>query len=357
MQGGTLGNLSALVAARHDRARAGAAAERPARWVVACSAEAHSSIAHAARVMDVDVLVVPVDERGRITGDALEPDPAPTHGAGDVFAVVATGGTTNFGDRRRPRGDRRRLRGAAACGCTSTARTAWPPWRPRAPATSSTGIERADSFIVDPHKWLFAPFDACALVYRDPAKGRAAHAQTAGYLDVLNASRRRVEPLRLRLPPDPAGAWAAVLVLPGRARHARRTPRPSRRPSRVARVAADEIRGGARTSSCSREPDLSVVVFRRIGWTTEQYYDWSDRLMPANYAFVTPTSHAGETVTRFAMVNPRTRSPTCAASSTRWREGGGFRPDTWRSDRRHRSRPYPGPRSAGVAQTASAPDL
>ena len=48
------------------------------------------------------------------------------------------------------------------------------------------GIEHADSFIVDPHKWLFAPFDCCALVYRDPDIGRAAHTQHAEYLDVLH---------------------------------------------------------------------------------------------------------------------------------------------------------------------------
>ena len=48
------------------------------------------------------------------------------------------------------------------------------------------GIELADSFIVDPHKWLFAPFDCCALLYRDPALARAAHTQRAGYLDVLS---------------------------------------------------------------------------------------------------------------------------------------------------------------------------
>ena len=60
------------------------------------------------------------------------------------------------------------------------------------------GIERADSFIVDPHKWLFAPFDACALLYRDPAKGKAAHTQHAGYLDVINADADRVEPVGLR---------------------------------------------------------------------------------------------------------------------------------------------------------------
>ena len=45
------------------------------------------------------------------------------------------------------------------------------------------GVEQADSFIVDPHKWLFAPFDACALLYRDPVLARAAHTQHAGYLD------------------------------------------------------------------------------------------------------------------------------------------------------------------------------
>ena len=45
------------------------------------------------------------------------------------------------------------------------------------------GIELVDSLIVDPHKWLFAPFDACALLYREPALGRAAHTQHAGYLD------------------------------------------------------------------------------------------------------------------------------------------------------------------------------
>src|SRR5690606_8844665 len=45
------------------------------------------------------------------------------------------------------------------------------------------GIERADSFIVDPHKWLFAPYDSCALVYREPELARAVHAQHAEYLD------------------------------------------------------------------------------------------------------------------------------------------------------------------------------
>ena len=75
------------------------------------------------------------------------------------------------------------------------------------------GLEQADSFILDPHKWLFTPFDCCALLYREPELARATHTQDASYLDVIHTGRRRVEPDRLRLPPDPAGPRAAAVVL------------------------------------------------------------------------------------------------------------------------------------------------
>ena len=41
-----------------------------------------------------------------------------------------------------------------------------------APSTRDrlAGIERADSLVVDPHKWLFANYDCAALLYRDPAR-------------------------------------------------------------------------------------------------------------------------------------------------------------------------------------------
>ena len=88
------------------------------------------------------------------------------------------------------------------------------------------GIEHADSFIVDPHKWLFAPFDCCALLYREPALARAAHTQKASYLDVLTAAPG-LEPDGLLDRADPARPRPAVLVLPGHARHATPTPRRS----------------------------------------------------------------------------------------------------------------------------------
>jgi hypothetical protein len=55
-----------------------------------------------------------------------------------------------------------------------------------------------------------------------------------------------------------------------------------------------------------REPELSVVVLRRLGWSPGDYFEWTERLLASGYAFVTPTVHAGETMTRFAIVNPRT---------------------------------------------------
>src|SRR5690606_14392383 len=67
------------------------------------------------------------------------------------------------------------------------------------------GIERADSFIVDPHKWLFAPFDSCALLYRDPAAARNAHTQHAEYLDVLHEPRGEVGAVDLTA--EHAGDW------------------------------------------------------------------------------------------------------------------------------------------------------
>ena len=54
------------------------------------------------------------------------------------------------------------------------------------------------------------------------------------------------------------------------------------------------------------EPELSVVLFRRHGWTADDYQRWSDRALADGVAFVVPTSWNGETVLRICVVNPRT---------------------------------------------------
>ena len=93
--GGTLGNLSALHTAR-DAALRRRGGVRPARWQIATSAGAHSSVAQAARVLDVDVIDVPVDGDHRLTGARLR---AALDADGDdgIFAVVASAGARCLG--------------------------------------------------------------------------------------------------------------------------------------------------------------------------------------------------------------------------------------------------------------------
>jgi glutamate/tyrosine decarboxylase-like PLP-dependent enzyme len=54
------------------------------------------------------------------------------------------------------------------------------------------------------------------------------------------------------------------------------------------------------------EPELSVVLFRRVGWQDHEYESWWRRLLDAQIAFVQPTSWKGEKVARLCFVNPRT---------------------------------------------------
>ena len=296
VQGGTNGNISALHAAREHARHLGAP---PARWRVACSEEVHSSVRSSARIMDVDVLPVPAEADGRLRGEALR---AALEGEDGVFAVVATAGTTNLGLLDDLEGV------AAVCrelglwlhvdGAYGAAGLCAPSVRDR-----FAGIEHADSLIVDPHKWLFAPFDSCALLYRDPALGRAAHRQSASYLDALyreeawNPSdyglhltrRARGIPFWFSLAVHGTDAYAGAVE----------------RTLEVTRAGAEEVRRRPELELVA-EPELSVLAFRRHGWADEDYHRWAAELKGAGTAFVLPTTVRRETVARLALVNPRT---------------------------------------------------
>jgi hypothetical protein len=55
-----------------------------------------------------------------------------------------------------------------------------------------------------------------------------------------------------------------------------------------------------------RPISLSIVLFRRKGWTKEDYTAWSHQLLLDQVAFVTPTKWEGETVGRLAFLHPNT---------------------------------------------------
>ena len=307
VSGGSAGNLSALVAARARAAdRLGTRPETG--WKIAVAESVHSSVATAARVIDAGVVNVPGDERGRLTGDALAstlaglgPDEAAS-----VFAVVASAGATNAGTIDDLEGI------AETCsdrelwfhvdGAYGGAGLAAPSVRDR-----YRGIERADSFIVDPHKWLFAPYDSCALVYRDPTTAYGVFRQEAGYLDTVNepgvswsewnpadyayhlSRRARGLPLWFSLATYGTDAYRDAVE----------------RVLALTLETADEIRSRGELQLVM-DPELSVVLFRRRGWAAADYETWWRRLLDAQVAFVQPTSWKGERLARLCFVNPRT---------------------------------------------------
>ena len=136
VSGGSAGNLSALVTARHAAARERDG--RPARWRFAACDTVHSSVAAAARVMDVDVLDVPHDERGRLTGRGAARDARRRRRRRHL-----RGGRERRRDERRhgrrPRGRGRRLRRARDLVPRGRRVRRRRPARPLGPARSTTG--------------------------------------------------------------------------------------------------------------------------------------------------------------------------------------------------------------------------
>ena len=304
VSGGTAGNLSALIAARwHWRWERNGAFDR-VRGLIVASHAAHSSVAQAARAMDCDVALVDVDERGRMTGEATRRciDAMAAEDRERVFAVIATGGTTNVGvvDDIDGVGDV-----AVAVNAWYHVDAAYGGAALCAPSRRHLfrGIEKSDSFIVDPHKWLFAPFDSCALVYRDPRMGRAAHTQHAEYLDALHTKDDwNPSDYAHHLSRRPRGLpfWFSL------ATHGTRAYGEAvEHTLRVTQEGAGIIRAAPHLELLM-EPELSVLLFRRTGWTHAQYEEWCERTLLQGAAFVVPTRWMGETCLRLCIVNPET---------------------------------------------------
>jgi glutamate/tyrosine decarboxylase-like PLP-dependent enzyme len=301
VQGGTIGNLSALVVARAEARKKQGNAER---WVIACSEEAHSSVVSAANVMDVDVLKVEVDKNGRLQGTTVAEAIDRLHSTSKarVFAVVATSGTTNLGiiDDLKGIGKAAHDRGIwfHVDGAYGLAALCAPSVR-----HMFDGIEAADSFIVDPHKWLFAPYDACALVYRNPDLAKQVHSQHASYLDILKdenwspsdyaihlTRRTRGLPFWFSLAAHGTDAYAEAME----------------QTLTVAQQAAQLVRNHPNLELLC-EPELSIVAFTRKGWVASDYQEWSEQLLEDQVGFIPPSSHRGQPILRFAIVNPWTK--------------------------------------------------
>jgi len=299
VSGGSAGNLSALAVAR-ETAKNRVSAHRRLRVVV--GTDAHSSIVNTLRLLEMDALVVETPDH-RLTAETVRSAIDADRDVSDIAAVVCTSGTTNAGiiDDLAGVGAIARERGwwfhvdGAYGGSGIFARSL---------RSKYDGIELADSFILDPHKWLFTPFDCCALLYRNPELARTTHTQDASYLDVIHSSdgewnptdyayhltrRARGLPLWFSLAVYGVQAYRdAIEVAAG-----------------LARETAELVRQAPQLELV-REPDLGVVLFRRLGWKPEDYDRWAQQLHDDEVAFIPPSKWDGETVGRFAFLHPDT---------------------------------------------------
>ena len=304
--GGTAANLSAMVTARENW-RENDIYKRE-KGLVITSIGAHSSIKAMAKVVDVDVLLV--DTEDRLEGEALQHtiDGLTEHERKRLFAVVGTGGTTNAGIIDDLDGI------AAICEREHLWFHVDAAYGGGALAADSvkhlfTGIERADSITIDPHKWMFSPYDCGAIIYKRPELAKKAHSQEGSYLDIFkdegahgfNPSDYQIQ-LTRRVRGLPL--WFS-LATHGTDRYKEAV----ERGIELAQIAGKIIESKPFVELV-RAPSLSCVLFRRIGWQPQDYTNWTYENHRKGFALVTPTKwktgNTFETVSRFCFINPDT---------------------------------------------------
>ncbi len=311
--GGTAANLSAMVTAREYWRRN--EENRNEKGLILTSSGAHSSIRAMAKVIDVDVLLIETEEV--MMGDDLGKKIAAldSHQRKRLFAVVATGGTTNAGI----------IDDLAGIATICDQEKLWfhvdAAYGGGALAADSVrhlfnGIERADSITIDPHKWLFSPYDCGAIIYKDPELAKEAHSQEGSYLEIFKDEgahgfnpadyqiqlTRRVRGLPLWFSLAMYGTnkykWAIE------------------RGIELANLSGEIIEKYSNLELV-RKPSLSCVLYRRKGWTPDDYRNWTYKNHRDGFALVTPTKYKiegkYETVARFCFINPDTTAEDITA--------------------------------------------
>ncbi|MBU2527279.1 MAG: aminotransferase class V-fold PLP-dependent enzyme [Bacteroidetes bacterium] len=305
--GGTAANLSALVTAR-DVWRKRKVENQTQKGLLITSSGAHSSVKAMAKVMDADIVLI--DTQNELEAKDLKKFLRELNvvDRNRLFAVVATGGTTNAGiiDDLDGIGEicqREHIwfHVDAAYGGGALVSEKFKPL--------FKGIEKADSITIDPHKWLFSPYDCGAVIYRQPELAKAAHAQEGSYLEIFkdkgaegfNPSDYQIQ-LTRRVRGLPL--WFS-LAMHGTDRYKAAI----ERGVALAQIAGELIEAHPKLELV-RPPSLSCVLYRRLGWQADDYKNWTYRNQRDGFALVAPTQWKNgdtkETVSRFCFINPDT---------------------------------------------------
>jgi glutamate/tyrosine decarboxylase-like PLP-dependent enzyme len=218
--GTTMGNFSALAAARHaSLAKAGWDVERNGLFgappiSVVVGEEVHSTLLKALGLLGLGrerVVSVPVDGQGRMRAEDL-----PVLDERTIVCVQA--GNVNTGAFDPIREIARR---AKAAGAWVHVDGAFGLWAAASPALShlTAGIDEVDSIASDLHKWLNVPYDSGLALYRDPSTARSALSVRAAYLPPSPAANAPEERRPSDYTPEASrrargvDIWAALLSL------------------------------------------------------------------------------------------------------------------------------------------------
>lgn len=305
--GGTDANLSAIVTAREAWRKQNPENQKK-RGIIMTSGGVHSSVITMAKITDSDVFLIHKEEK--LTGKNLreELEKMPEEDQRRVFAVIATAGTTNAGiiDDLEGIADfclEKKLwfHVDAAYGGGALA-------SPRVKPLFK-GIEKANSITIDPHKWLFTTYDCGAVIYRNPEMAKEALSQHGSYLDIFqdegakgfNPSDYQVQLTRkLR----GLSLWFSLAM------HGTEVYKNAVEKGLDLAQQAEELIQQNPNLEMVRPHGLSCVLFRRKGWQSQDYFNWTYKNHKANIALVTPTKwqkgSEQETVARFCFINPDT---------------------------------------------------
>jgi aromatic-L-amino-acid decarboxylase len=274
----SIATLTALAAAR---------AAMPDRRVVVCTEHTHSSIDKAARVLELELRRVPVDDSYRMRADLVD--------AGDACAVVATAGTTST-TSSDPVAQIAARKGAAWLHVDAAyAGSAWV-----CPELRTEDVAGADSLVVNPHKWLLTGMGCSCLWTARPEDFRRAFSLVPEYLRtpdaVLSLSEVSIplgRPLRaLRL-------WAVLRCFGRSGLQAQ-----IREHVRLAALFQEWVLDEPGWELCAPRP-LSVVCFRREG-SDEENEALLEQINATGELFMSHTRLDGRYVLRLAIGNART---------------------------------------------------
>ena len=268
-----------------------AAREATGGNVVVCSEHAHSSVDKAAKLLGLELRKIPADDEFRLRVDTLD--------LSDAAALVATVGTTSTAsvDPVPELADACEDAGVWLHVDAAYAGSAWvcPELR-----WSQAGVDRADSLVVNAHKWLFTPMDCSLLWSRRPEDLRRAFSLVPEYLrtseevdslsDYGPALGRRFRSLKL---------WA-VLRCYGRAGLEARI----REAVRLAELFEGWVRDEPGWELCAPR-HFSLVCFRSDA-SDEENEELVARLNRSGELFLSHTRLDGRYVLRLAIGNERT---------------------------------------------------